>query len=122
MKVLIVEDDKFFREFYAHKLRENGAEVDIAEDGQQGLLKVNTNKPDVILLDLIMPNKDGFQFLEELKSRNLTDIIPILVFSTLAQAQDIEKVKQLGAREYVDKSFFDFDKLYTRIVELTQSH
>lgn len=121
MKILIIEDDKFFREFYGHKLREKNVEVDLAADGEEGLRKIEEFKPDIVLLDLIMPNKDGFEVLKDMAERNLTSLIPVLVFSTLAQPADIEKIKQLGAKEYVDKSFFDFDKLFARITELNNS-
>lgn len=119
MKILLVEDDKFFREFYAQKLREKGVEVAQAGDGVEGLQKVSENIPDIILLDLIMPNKDGFQVLEELAKSDVTKNIPVLVFSTLGQEKDIEKAKSLGAKAYVNKSFFDFDALFNTIMSLT---
>ena len=119
MKILLVEDDKFFREFYAQKLREKGVDVAQAGDGVEGLQRVSENRPDIILLDLIMPNKDGFQVLEELAQSELTKSIPVLVFSTLGQEKDIEKAKALGAKAYVNKSFFDFEALFAKIMELT---
>ncbi len=118
MKILIIEDDKFFREFYVHKLKGKGVDVDSATDGVEGLAKIQSFSPDIILLDLIMPNKDGFEVLKEMAAQNLVDQIPVLIFSTLAQQSDVDKIKQLGAAEYVDKSFFDFDKLFVRITEL----
>src|SRR5688572_21267226 len=98
MRILLVEDDKFFREFYALKFREKNIQVDEAGDGEEGIEKVKKNIPDIILLDLIMPKKDGFEFLESLAEINLLSRIPVLVFSTLAQEKDIAKAKQLGAR------------------------
>lgn len=120
MKILLVEDDKFFREFYAQKLREKGVEVFQAGDGEEGIRKVAEITPDIILLDLIMPNKDGFQVLEELSKSDTTKNIPVLVFSTLGQDEDIEKAKALGARGYINKSFFDFEALYSKIMELSK--
>jgi two-component system, OmpR family, alkaline phosphatase synthesis response regulator PhoP len=117
MKILI-EDDKFFREFYAQKLREKGVEVYQAGDGVEGVQMVAQSKPDIILLDLIMPNKDGFQVLEELSANEVNKTIPVLVFSTLGQDKDIEKAKSLGAKGYVNKSFFDFEALFTNIMAL----
>ncbi|HUQ84945.1 MAG TPA: response regulator [Candidatus Limnocylindrales bacterium] len=119
MKILLVEDDKFFREFYAQKLREKGMEVFQAGDGEEGLRKVTESTPDIILLDLIMPVKDGFEVLEGLGQSGLINTIPVLVFSTLGQEQDIQKALSLGAKGYVNKSFFDFDTLLNRILELT---
>lgn len=119
MRILLVEDDKFFREFYALKLREKNITVDEAGDGEEGIKKVQENIPDIVLLDIIMPNKDGFEFLENLNAMNLINQIPVLVFSTLAQEKDVEKARQLGAKGYINKSFFDFDKLFARILEVS---
>lgn len=120
MKILLVEDDTFFREFYSKKLREQKIEVETAEDGEEGLEKLDTFKPDILLLDIIMPKKDGFEVLEELGRRKLLPTLPVLVFSTLGQEQDVEKARKLGASGYVNKSYFDFDKLYTRILDLSK--
>src|SRR3989344_1656024 len=74
MKILIIEDDKFFQKFYANKLQEKKVEVEIASDGEEGLMKMKSIKPDLVLLDLIMPKADGFTVLtgrsqnEQLKS------------------------------------------------------
>jgi len=120
MKILLVEDDKFFREFYAQKLREKGVEVFQAGDGQEGLSKVSENTPDIILLDLIMPVMDGFGVLEKLAKNEQAKNIPVLIFSTLGQDKDIEKAMSLGAKGYVNKSFFDFDTLFNKIMELVK--
>ncbi len=119
MKILLVEDDKFFREFYAQKLREKGVEVFQAGDGEEGLKKVSESLPDIILLDLIMPIRDGFSVLEELSKNVNAKNIPVLVFSTLGQEKDIEMAMKLGAKGYVNKSFFDFETLFNRIMELS---
>ena len=60
MKLLLIEDDKFFHNFYAKKLAEVGYQVEVASDGKEGLEKMRVNKPDLVLLDLIMPIMDGF--------------------------------------------------------------
>ncbi len=120
MRILLVEDDKFFREFYAQKLREKGIEVFQAGNGEEGLKTVSQNIPDIILLDIIMPVKDGFQVLAELSQQDITKNIPVLVFSTLGQEKDIQKAISLGAKGYVNKSFFDFETLFNKITELTK--
>lgn len=118
MKILLVEDDKFFREFYAFKLKEKGIEVGQAGDGEEALKLIPEFKPDLILLDLIMPKKDGFELLQDLKNDQILSQIPVLVFSTLGQQRDIDKATQLGARGYVNKSFFNFDNLLNMILQL----
>jgi two-component system response regulator VicR len=117
MKILLIEDDKFFREFYATKLKEKNIEVDTASDGEEGILKIQTFMPDVVLLDIIMPKKDGFEVLQEMARLQLLPKIPVLMFSTLGQEKEVEEARRLGARGYINKSFFDFDVLYTRILE-----
>jgi|SRR6266498_217319 len=120
MKILLIEDDTFFREFYSIKLKEKNIEIETAVDGEEGLLKISEYSPDLILLDIIMPKKDGFDVLKEMAKNNLITQIPVLVFSTLGQENDIEKARLLGARGYINKSFFDFDKLYKRILEVSK--
>lgn len=115
MRILLVEDDTFFREFYAAKLKEEGMEVEIATDGVEGLEKAEKTKPDVMLLDIIMPKKDGFEVLLALSQSATLKKIPVIVFSTLGQDSDVEKAKKLGATDYINKSFFDFDGLIAKI-------
>lgn len=120
MKVLLIEDDIFFRDFYAYKLKEKGVEIAVASDGEEGLKIIAEAPPDLVLLDLIMPKKDGFAVLEEMGQLGLTNTIPVLVFSTLGQEKDVERARQLGAKGFVNKSFFDFEKLHARILELSK--
>ncbi len=115
MKILLIEDDTFFREFYAAKLKEEGMEIEIASDGEEGLDKAAKVKPDVILLDIIMPKKDGFEVLQAMSLNPALKKIPVIVFSTLGQESDVEKAKKLGATDYINKSFFDFEGLKTKI-------
>ena len=115
MKILLIDDDKFFRKFYSFKLKEQGIEVDVASDVEEGFTMIRQSNPDLVLLDLIMPKVDGFSFLESrLTDENLIKI-PVIVFSTLKQTQDIERAKKLGAADYLDKSFFDFNNMMEKI-------
>jgi len=118
MKILIIEDDLFFQKFYSSKLIENGFEIQTANDGVEGLAKIKEFKPDLVVLDIIMPNKDGYQVLDELNKEGITKKIPILVFSTLGQEKDVEKAMQLGATGYVNKSYFDFKVFLNKINDL----
>ncbi|MBI5127791.1 response regulator [Candidatus Roizmanbacteria bacterium] len=118
MKVLIADDDVFFRNFYSTKLKENGFIVETASDGDEALEKIKVSKPDLILLDIIMPNKDGFLVLNDLRADQQLSMIPVIVFSTLGQEQDMEKAKTLGAKDYINKSYFDFPKMLEKIKEI----
>ena len=121
MKILLIEDDVFFSKFYATKLKESNYEVTVAYDGEEGLLRIQEEKPDIILLDLIMPKMDGFAVLEALSKDNQLKKIPVLVFSTLSQDPDVERAKQLGARDYINKSVLDFQILIDKIHSIMQS-
>lgn len=122
MKILLVEDDEFFQKFYSLKLKEQNIEVDIAKDGEEGILKAKTGSPNLILLDLIMPKVDGFSFLEQRMQDDGLKKIPVIVFSTLGQEKDIEKAKNLGATDYVNKSFFDFGNIMSKIGQVMGIH
>lgn len=118
MHILIIEDDLFFQKFYAQKLREKGFEVDAAQDGEEGMTLAKKIKPDLILLDIIMPKKDGFEVLENLSSDKELQSIPVLVFSTLSQDEDVQRAKKLGARDFVNKSLLDLNVLLEKISSL----
>ena len=113
MNILLAEDDTFFQKFYSTKLAGQNFSVAIAQDGEEGLTKIAEFKPDIILLDIIMPKKNGFELLEAIGKKPTNP--PIIVFSSLGQEQDVEKAKSLGAIDYINKSFYDFDNLLTKI-------
>lgn len=115
--IILIEDDLFLRQFYATKLKESNFTIETASDGDEGMKKIKEKRPDVILLDLIMPKKDGFSVLKDLSEDQSLKTIPVIVFSTLGQEKDIEKAKSLGARDYMDKSFFNFEGLLSKVNE-----
>lgn len=109
-KILFVEDDEFSVSFYGNELKNAGFELVTASDGMDALAKIKSEKPDLILLDLILPHKNGFEVLEELKGKKS---MPIVILSNLSQDSDIEKAKALGAVDYFIKS----DLLPSALVE-----
>ena len=115
MRALLVEDDKFFQHFYSTKLRERDIEVEVASDGEEGIMKMKSFSPNIVFLDLIMPKKDGFEVLTERSVDSNLLKIPVIVFSTLGQEKDIENARRLGANDYVNKSFFNFEEIMTKI-------
>jgi CheY-like chemotaxis protein len=122
MKILLIEDDKFFQKFYSTKLQENKIEMEVAGDGEEGLMKMRTTNPDLILLDLIMPKIDGFGVLAaRSKDENLKKI-PVIVFSTLGQEKDVETAKQMGANGYINKGFFDYKVMVDTINQVMKSN
>lgn len=103
-KVLVVEDDKFLIKAYQEKLTRENFEVVLATDGQEAMDKYKESKPEIILLDLVMPIVDGFTFMENLAK--VTDIakVKVVVLSNLGQPEDIERATKLGAVDYLVKS------------------
>lgn len=102
--VLIIEDDKFLRSLLVLKLKTEHFSVIEAVDGEEGLEKMKKEKPDIVVLDLILPGIDGFTFLEEVKKDTVIGSIPVIVLSNLGQREDIERARALGARDYLIKA------------------
>jgi CheY-like chemotaxis protein len=120
-KILIAEDDKFLARAYQVKFAKAGFDVQVATDGEETLTILKTFQPDVILLDLIMPKKDGFVILAELKKNEQYKNIPVIIASNLGQPGDMEKAKSLGAVDYFIKSDFSLKKIIEKINDLTKN-
>lgn len=118
MKVLIIEDDKFMQAVYESALRQENIEVDIAEDGEDGLAKMKTTKPDLVLLDMILPNKNGFDILEERQQDPELEKIPVVVFSNLSQKADVDKAMALGATKYCPKGEYSVNQTVEEIKKI----
>jgi DNA-binding response OmpR family regulator len=105
-KVLIVDDDAFLSGIYATKLELEGFAVVSARDGDEGLKAAAAERPDLILLDVLMPKLDGFEVLKRLKSAEETKAIPVIMLTNLGQKEDIEKGLEGGAVDYLIKAHF----------------
>ena len=103
-KILVIEDDNTISNMYKIGLTNDGYEVVIAKDGQEGLELSASEKPDIILLDIIMPKIDGFAVLGRLKENPVTKEIPVFLLTNLGQDEDKERGKKLGAVDYVVKA------------------
>ena len=114
-KILIVEDDKFLLNVYRLKLTKEGFEVRLAKNGDEALETLKDFKPDVILLDLVMPVRDGFSVLEELKKDPTLSKIPVIITTNLGQKEDIDRGLKLGARDYIIKSETAMEKIMEKI-------
>jgi DNA-binding response OmpR family regulator len=114
-KILIVEDDKFLRELIARKLLAENYEPAEAKDGEEGLKKISAEKPDLVLLDLILPGIDGFEVLTEAKKDPLTAEIPVIILSNLGQKNDVDKGMELGAVDFLIKAHFTPQEIIEKI-------
>jgi len=110
-KVLIIEDDHFLSSILKSKLEKEGFEVHQAFDGDEGLAMLQNFKPNLILLDLIMPKLSGFDVLQQVSVDPELSQIPIMVASNLGQDSDIQKAKSLGAVDYYVKVRTSIDEL-----------
>lgn len=115
IKILMIDDDEFIRKIYSSDWLERGWQVSLAADGEEGLAKIITEKPDIVILDVIMPKKNGFEVLTELKERGLISQIPVIVFSHLVQTEDQTKARSLGAVDYLNKDTTNFESMYQAI-------
>ncbi len=106
VKIVLVEDDSFLANMYETKLTLEGFSVVKAADGEEGISLVKKVKPDIVLLDILLPKKDGWQVLEELKKDLRTKEIPVLLLTNLGQEEDVKKGLQLGAVDYLIKAHF----------------
>jgi len=118
-KILIADDDPTIRRFLATLLSDRGYEIHEAQDGEQAFQMAGSLKPDLMLLDLIMPYRDGFDVLHDLKSGAATSRIPIIVMSVKHREDEIVKGFDLGAEDYVVKPFNSLE-LVARIRKLLE--
>jgi len=116
-KILIIEEDRFLRKIYKNKFSRAGFEFREAISGDEGLNKVYSEKPDLVLLDLMLPKKSGFEVLAELKRDKSTRKIPVVILSNLAQEQDIQRVMSLGASDYLIKTEVSLSDVIDRVKE-----
>ena len=114
-KILIIEDDKFLRELIVKKLVKEGYEISEAVDGEEGIKKVKEEKPDLVLLDLILPGIDGFEVLSRTKEDPALSQIPVIILSNLGQKEEVERGLKLGAIDYLIKAHFTPGEIIEKI-------
>ena len=116
-KVLLVEDDPFLSSLLKNRLQKEGLEVNLAKDGEEALNSLKSAKPDLILLDLILPKKSGFEVMEEIRNdpQMQSQEVPIIIISNLGQPEDISRGEELGAIEYFVKAKTSIDELVEKI-------
>ena len=110
-KVLIIEDDSFLQGLEAGKLKKEGYEVITASTGEEAMKKIKEPGISIILLDLILPNFDGFEILKKIRETEETKKTPVIVFSNLSEEKDVKKSQELGATDFLVKSNFTLEEL-----------
>lgn len=117
-KILFIEDDLPFLRMYQVAFKNAGVDILHAIDGEEGLKKTVDEKPDLILLDLVLPKKNGFEVLKEVKSNKATVHIPVICLTVLHQEEDIKKCKDQGALDYFIKTDISSDQVVAKVLSL----
>ena len=114
-KILIIEDDKFLARMLGRMLESHNYDIIMAGTGKEGLLKAASQLPDLVLLDIMLPDIDGFDVLETIKNEAATQKTPVIILSNLGQAEDREQGSALGAADYLVKSDLSLDQVVTKV-------
>lgn len=117
-KILLVEDDPFVSDIYNTKFREEGFEIEVAADGQDCLNKLEDKKPDLLVLDIVLPKIDGWEILKKIKdNENLKDL-KVVILSNISQKEDVEKGLNFGAIEYFIKAHYTPTEICEKIKKI----
>ena len=121
-KILIVEDDPALQRLTFNTLQLGGYQLEVAQDGKEALEKVVTFQPDLILLDIVMPQVNGIEVLVSLKTNPETEKILIVVFTNAYAGKSIESAKSLGVTDFWVKSDTEPDALLQRVADIFKEH
>ncbi len=117
-KILFIEDEPSLQKTLGDTLRDNNYQIISALNGQSGLRLAKSEKPDLILLDLILPKMNGFEVLKSLKETEETKNIPVIVLTNLENIEDVNKVIELGAIAYLVKAQYSMEELLKKVKEI----
>src|SRR5207249_10608828 len=119
-RILLVEDDRFLRRACEASLRQHGLTVTTAADGEEGLRLARSERPDLVLLDMLMPKLSGLEVLRALRSDDATRDMPVLILSNSSREQDVAEVTTLGISGYFVKSNLSLQELGELVGRLLQ--
>ena len=105
-KILLIEDDPFLIDIYTTKLKAVGFFIEVVNDGEDGVVKAEEFQPSVILLDIVLPHVDGWDILSQLKIKEETKDIPVIILSNLGQKEEVDKGINFGAVKYLIKAHY----------------
>jgi DNA-binding response OmpR family regulator len=117
-KILIIEDDLVLQKSLKEYLSSEGFEIECASDGEEGIQKAIAEKPDLILLDIILPKKDGYEVLQEVKANPEISHIPVVLLTNLDGITDVEKALELGATTYLVKADYKLEEVTEKVKEI----
>lgn len=122
LKLLIVEDDEFLQKILLTKFSREGFDVTTASDGEKALEALTKDKPQLVLLDLILPKMTGFDVLAEMRVRPDFQKLPVIILSNLGQEEDIKRAKELGALDFLVKADISVNEVVRKVKELYARH
>lgn len=114
-KILIVEDEEVLLDVLKNKLEKEGYEVVAAVNGEEGLKMIDEERPDMVLLDIVMPKIDGFEVLEKLKNKGRLPALPVIIISNSGQPVEVDRAIEYGVRDYLVKAEFDPQEVVDKI-------
>lgn len=114
-KILIIEDDAVLQKSLSEYLKSEGFETEVAADGDAGIETALKTKPDLILLDIVLPKKDGYEVLKAVKNDEQTKDVPVVLLTNLDSIADVEKALELGATTYLVKADYKLEEVVTKI-------
>ncbi|PJA02549.1 response regulator [bacterium (Candidatus Gribaldobacteria) CG_4_10_14_0_2_um_filter_36_18] len=120
-KILFIEDESALQKTFGEILKQGGYEMISALDGETGLRLAKSEKPDLILLDLILPKMHGFEVLKKLKEDKETKDIPVIVLTNLEKIEDVDKALELGATTYLVKAQYSLEEIVAKIKQVLSS-
>lgn len=120
MKVLLIEDDKLLRDLLAKKLISNGYVVETAADGEDGMKAMRLNMPNLVLLDIIMPRKSGFEVMKEMRGDEMLKNIPIIIVSNSGQPVELDKAREMGVIDWIIKTEFNPQEVLQKVKKIEQ--
>lgn len=114
-KIMVVEDDSFVMDIYKTKLTQEGFDVIEAINGAEALKKLKETKPDLVLLDIVMPYMDGLEVLKNMKNDEMAKDIPVILLTNLSQKEEVKNGMSLGASDYLIKSHFTPSEVLAKV-------
>lgn len=116
-KILLIEDEEIMISLLQRKLTVEGYEISVTRDGEEGLKAMREVRPDLILLDIIMPKMGGFEVMEEMQKDKTLAKIPVIVISNSGQPVEIDRAKKIGAKDWLIKTEFDPQEVIDKVVK-----
>lgn len=120
-KILLIEDEKILAEMYRDKFKETGFNIFVAFDAKEGLTLTKKEKPDLIILDILLPKENGIYFLEKMKKDPEIAFIPVVAFSNYDDPETKKEANKLGIKDYLIKTDYTPEKIVEKIKEYLPS-